>query len=50
MDERYVDFDELVDAIHFRMTMQGIVITKEQIIAVYDAESDYLLDIMEGEE
>lgn len=49
MDEHYVDFEEMVEAIHFKMHLAGISITKEQIVAVYDAETEYLFELMEDE-
>lgn len=49
MDEHYVDFDEMVEAIHFKVQSAGIFITKEQIVAVYDAETEYLFELMGDE-
>lgn len=49
MDDYYVDFEEMVEAIHFKVQAAGIFITKEQIVAVYDAETEYLFELSEDE-
>lgn len=51
MDFYEVDFEDMVDFIYSMMTLSGLVISRETVIAVLDAETQYILELgMMGEE
>lgn len=45
-----IDFDEMVDFIYSKMTLEGIVIHRDTIIKMLDYETEFILESGDMEE